>query len=176
MSERNVATSSGRPDNLDFNLVDDQGRARRLADFKDRYPLVFFGFTHCKVVCPRALNRLSGVIDRLGSRADWLAPLYVSVDPDRDTPEVMRAFLQEAYPRFTGLTGDHTAIEAARSAFRVFAARRADPDDPEGYDMPHSALTYLIGPDGKLVTHFADSVDADKIVERLSAILPVGAP
>lgn len=147
-----------------------------MADFEGRYPLVFFGFTHCKVVCPRALHRLSEVIDRLGPRAAWLAPLYISVDPERDTPEVMRTFLRGAYPRFTGLTGDKAAIDEARAAFRVFAARRADPDDPEGYDMPHSALTYLIGPDGKLVTHFADSVSADKVVDRLSAILPEGSP
>lgn len=166
----------GAPDNLDFSLVDDEARPRRLADYRGRYPLVFFGFTHCKVVCPRALTRLSDVIERLGPARTWLAPLYISVDPDRDTPAVMRAFLQASYPYFTGLTGDKDATAAARAAFRVFAARRANPDDPEGYDMPHSALTYLIGPDGKLLTHFADSIEGGQVVEQLRAILPTEPP
>ncbi len=176
MKDGTTMTSDGRPNNLDFNLVDDKGRARRLSDFGGSYPLVFFGFTHCKVVCPRALGRLSEVIERLGTRAAWLSPLYISVDSERDTPEVMRNFLQASYPRFTGLTGDKAVIEEARAAFRVFAGRRPDPDDPEGYEVPHSALTYLIGPGGELLTHFADTVDANKIVERLLAILPEGVP
>jgi protein SCO1/2 len=88
----------------------------------------------------------------------------------------MRAFLQASYPRFTGLTGDKAAIDAVRANYRVFAARRADPDDPEGYDMPHSALTYVVGPDGKLIAHFADTVEADKVLERLLELLPDGPP
>lgn len=162
----------GRPDNLDFDLVDDAGHARRLSDFAGSYPLIFFGFTRCKLVCPRALGRLSEVLERLGERAIWLAPLYISVDPERDTPEVMRAFLQTNFPRFTGLTGDKPAVEDVRSRFRVFAGRRPDPDDPEGYEVPHSSLTYLLGPDGSLLTYFADHIGADKIVERLLDILP----
>jgi protein SCO1 len=174
MSGTGTGSSLGAPDKFAFKLINDEGVPTQLSDFSGRYPLVFFGFTHCKVVCPRALTRLSGVITQLGAQAQWLAPLYISVDPDRDTPEVMRSFLQKSYPRFTGLTGDKASIDAARAAFRVFAARRADPDNPEGYDMPHSAITYLLGPDGRLITHFPDSVEGDKVVERLRALLPAG--
>jgi len=165
-----------RPDDLDFDLVDDQGIARSLSDYAGRYLLIFFGFTRCKVVCPRALGRLSDVLDQIGDQADWLVPLYISVDPERDTPEVMRAFLQENFPRFTGLTGEKAAIEDVRSRFRVFAGRRPDPDDPEGYEVPHSSLTYLLGPEGKLVAHFADHMEAGKVAERLLSLLPEETP
>jgi protein SCO1/2 len=169
MSGTSTVAPRGAPENLAFSLVDDQGVPTQLSDFKGR-------FTHCKVVCPRALTRLSGVLEQLGERSRWLAPLYISVDPDRDTPEVMRSFLSKSYPRFTGLTGDKQAIDGARAAFRVFAARRADPDNPDGYEMPHSAITYLIGPDGRLLTHFADSVEGSKVAERLRTLLPEGTP
>src|SRR5882762_1597942 len=87
-----------------FQLVDHHGRAVTEASYHGRFALLFFGFTHCCVVCPRALTKLSGVLDALGPLADRVQPLYITVDPERDTPDVMRAFLQ-AYPRFTGLTG-----------------------------------------------------------------------
>lgn len=166
---------SGAPNDLRFNLIDDMGNPRTLDDFKGFYPLIFFGFTHCKVVCPRALARLSSVLAQLGPQSAWLAPLYISIDPERDTPQVMRAFLQASYPRFTGLTGDKDSIEKVRANYRVFAQRRPDPDDPAGYEMPHSALTYVIGPDGALLAHFADSVEEGKVVQRLRALLPRGA-
>jgi protein SCO1/2 len=88
-----------------FDLVDHHGEAVTADTYRGRWLLVFFGFTHCRVVCPRALRRLSAALDALGPLAGRLRPLYVSVDPERDTPEVMRAFLAEHDARITGLTG-----------------------------------------------------------------------
>lgn len=154
-----------------FDLVDHDGNAVSQRSFAGAFAMYFFGFTHCGMVCPRALSRLTAVLDRLGPLADGVRPVYVTVDPERDTPEVMKAFLETSYPRFTGLTGTRAQVDAAMSAFRVFARRAEDPDDPDGYQMPHSAFTYVMSPDGGYVTHFTDAVEAGEIEQRLIAIL-----
>ncbi len=83
----------------------------------------------------------------------------------------MKDFLSPGYPRFTGLTGTPAQIDRAKKSFRVFATTVADPDDPHNYQMPHSAFTYVLGPDGAYLTHFTDAVDEDELVTRLSSIL-----
>ena len=154
-----------------FRLIDHHGNAVDDGSYRGTYVLVFFGFTHCKVVCPRALTKLSSVLDALGPLAEKIVPLYVTVDPGRDTPAVLRAFLETRHPRFTGLTGSPHRIEEAKKAFRVFARRVADPDDPDGYAVPHTAITYLLDPSGQYAAHFADAVGEREMVERLRALL-----
>jgi len=154
-----------------FDLVDHDGNQVSNATYRGRYPLVFFGFTHCKVVCPRALARLSAVLDELGDKAEAIQPLYVTVDPERDTSQRMKDFLTENYPLFTGLTGTSEQIAAAQKQFRVFAAREADPDGVQEYVVPHSAITYLLDRSGEFRTHFTDSLPADEVVTRLAAVL-----
>jgi len=155
----------------EFHLVDHDGQPVTHRTFEGTFALYFFGFTHCGMVCPRALTRLSTVLDRLGPLADRVRPIYVTVDPERDTPAVMKAFLENDYPRFTGLTGTRTQIDAAMSAFRVFARRSPDPADPDGYQMPHSAFTYVIDAQGRYVTHVTDAVDTVELERRLAGIL-----
>lgn len=158
----------GAPDRPGFALVDHHGRQVSEQDFRGRYLLVYFGFTSCKVVCPRALAKLSAVLEGLGPRAAHITPLYITVDPDRDTPEAMRAYLEAGYPRFLGLTGPQPAIDAAKSAFRIFAQRRENPVNPDDYQIAHTAIAYLIGPDGDYLSHFSDAIDADTIIARLT--------
>jgi protein SCO1/2 len=154
-----------------YRLLDHHGRTVTQDDFTGSYQLVFFGFTHCRVVCPRELGKLDVVLAALGPLAGRIRPLYISVDPERDTPEVMRTFLEQHHPRFLGLTGSPEEAEAAREAFHVFARRAVDPDDPEGYAVPHTALTYLLDPHGDYLTHFADVVDAEQITVRLRELV-----
>jgi protein SCO1/2 len=149
-----------------FQLVDHFGQPVTERSWPGQYLLIFFGFTHCKIVCPRALARLSDVIDRLGPAAERLRPLYVTVDPARDTPDVMRAFLT-TYPHFLGLTGSMEAIEDAKARYRVFAERQAAED---GGELQHSALTYLVAPGGTLAAHFVDALDAATIVARIRSL------
>src|SRR5580700_5801408 len=118
----------GPPVAPSFTLVDHDGRPVTEADFRGRFLLVYFGFTHCRVVCPRALARLSDTLSVLGDVAGRIQPLYITVDPVRDTPAMMKTYLEPRYPRFTGLTGTHEQIDAAKCTFRVFAERAADPD------------------------------------------------
>lgn len=111
------------------------------------------------------------MLDALGPLAETVAALYVTVDPERDTPAVLRAFLETSHPRFTGLTGSPPQIEEAKRAFRVFARRVADADDPDGYAVPHTAITYLLDPSGRYAAHFPDVLDEGEMVERLRALL-----
>lgn len=154
-----------------FSLTDHHGRAVTEASFHGKFALLFFGFTHCKVVCPRALSRLSGALDLLGDLAEEIQPLYITVDPDRDTPEVMRTFLETNYPRFLGLTGDKVRIDEMKAAYKVFAQRREDPDNPDGYDMPHTAFTFLLDREGDYLAHFIDAGDTREFADKLRARL-----
>jgi protein SCO1/2 len=154
-----------------FRLIDHHGFAVSDETYRGKYALIFFGFTHCKAICPRALARLSGVLDMLGPLAEKITPLYITVDPERDSPEVMRAFLETRYPRFTGLTGSRDQIDEAKRRFRVFARRTEDPNDAEGYAVPHTAITYVLDRSGQYATHFTDAFDEREMADRLRALL-----
>ncbi|MBS1870279.1 MAG: SCO family protein [Actinobacteria bacterium] len=170
---------TGVPRQPRFDLVDHDGRRVSEGDYRGSHVILFFGFTNCAMVCPRALARLTDVLDRLGPAADRIRPLYVTVDPERDTPAVMKEYLARTAPRFTGLTGTPEQIAAVRSAFRVFARRVEDPDAPDGYTMPHTAITYVLGPDGRFLTHVGDAVPAAEVAQRIRELLeasPTGAP
>jgi protein SCO1 len=148
-----------------YSLVDHDGRTVTEATYRGSWQLVQFGFTHCRVVCPRALAKLDAALELVDSPA--VVPLYVTVDPERDTPDVMRAFLADAHPRFTGLTGSAAQVEDAAAAFRVFARPRADGTD----QIRHTAITYLLDPDGRPAHHWADTIDAGTIAAELAGFV-----
>ncbi|OBA64271.1 hypothetical protein A5647_02830 [Mycobacterium sp. 1100029.7] len=149
-----------------FELTDHNGHEVNRRTYRGKYVLVFFGSTACEAACLRALSRLSAVLDRLGARAEHIQPLYVTVDPQRDTSAVMKEFLAEAHPRFTGLTGSAQQIEWAKRSFRVW-----DRGEPGGYQMPDSACTYVLGPKGSYLMHFTDAVDEDELTRALVSML-----
>ncbi|GAY07389.1 SCO family protein [Pseudonocardia sp. N23] len=151
-----------------YCLVDHHGTPVTEASYASRWQLVQFGFTSCKVVCPRALAKLDDALDRLGTDAAAVVPLYVTVDPERDTPQRLKAHLDATHPRFTGLTGTAAQTEAAADAFRVFTRRR---DTPDGYDVQHTAITYLLDPSGSPARHWPDTHDAERIAADLTALL-----
>jgi protein SCO1/2 len=160
---------------IDFRLTDDSGSEVTAADYRGRHLLVYFGFTHCQVVCPAAMAKLSDVLEMLGGEAEELVPLFVSVDPARDTPEVLRHHLAQKYPAFVGLTGTPEAIEAAKTSFRVFSRPRAQ--DPAGtYQVAHTAFTYLVDPSGVVATHLSDSADAVTMVAAIRTVLRGATP
>lgn len=158
------------PERIALDLIDHHGRPFLQANLAGRHWLVYFGFLHCKVVCPRSLAKLAEIHQGLGRDQGQVGVLYISVDPERDTPEAMRAFLETNYPEFMGLSGAAQAIEEAKQSLKVFARRTADPDDPQGYLMPHTAWVYMIDEHGGYVTHFAEHLSADDIVAQLRTI------
>lgn len=162
------------PVRADFTLVDHHGTPVTAESYRGLWCLVFFGFTHCRAVCPRALRRLSDAVEALGPLAEEVQGLYVTVDPARDTPRRLLEFLQEDYPRFVGLTGTEPRIEAAKNAFGVFARRRADPDDPDGYQVPHTAIAYLLDPSTRYRAHYPDTVPTERITAELRDLVSAG--
>jgi protein SCO1/2 len=156
-----------------FELIDHFGQPVNERSYGDRHLLVFFGFTHCAVVCPRELDKLGRALDLLEPLASRLQPLYITVDPARDDPGAMRRFLARFPGGFIGLTGSTEQIEAAKKSYRVFAEPADDPAAPGGYVVPHTAFTYLMGPGGRYEMHFPDILSAETIAEKLRARLDV---
>ena len=165
-----VPPSSGPAVRGAFHLTDHNGREVDAESFRGSFVLVFFGFTHCRVVCPRALTRLSAALDALGGSPVPVAALYITVDPERDNPQVMRDYLR-AHPSILGLTGSRAQIDDAKRNFRVFARRGTPSPDDGGYDVPHTAITYLLDPEGLVVAHFNDGIEVSDLIERLRSHL-----
>ncbi|MCP2637193.1 SCO family protein [Microbacterium sp. HD4P20] len=156
---------------VDFELTDHHGRQVRRASYGERYLLVYFGFTNCAEVCPRSLERLTHVLDELGEERRSLVPILITVDPDRDSPDALREYLEAHYPRFTGLTGTRAQLDAARVSFRAFARRREPDSVAAGYAVAHSAFAYLVAPSGKVVAHFGDSASVEAITAEVRGAL-----
>jgi protein SCO1/2 len=135
-----------------FRLTDQDGKVVTDADLKGRPFLVFFGFTHCPDVCPTTLFEVSEVLRQLGSDADKTRALFVTVDPERDTPETLKDYLSSFDPHLMGLTGSPGAIEQALKAYRVYS--RKVPADNGGYTMDHTTLVYLMDKQGRFVGRF----------------------
>jgi protein SCO1 len=134
-----------------FNLVDQNSKPITDKDMNGRPFLVFFGFTHCPDVCPTTLFDVSEIFRALGPEKDVRA-LFITVDPERDTPAVLKDYLSSFDPRVIGVTGDSAAIAAVEKAYRVYAKKV--PLDGGGYTMDHTAIVYLMGKDGRFVTPF----------------------
>ena len=135
-----------------FRLTDHNGRTVTDQDLKGRPFLVFFGFTHCPDVCPTTLFEVSEILRALGKDGERVRALFVTVDPERDTPEKLKDYLSSFDPRLIGATGDDAAIKAIERAYRVYAKRV--PLDGGGYTMDHTAIVYLMDKDGRFVAPF----------------------
>jgi protein SCO1/2 len=135
-----------------FKLVDQNGQTITDQDLKGRPFLVFFGYTHCPDVCPTTLFDVSEIMRALGKDADRTGALFITVDPERDTPAVMKDYLSSFDPHLRGATGDLKAIEAAEKGYRVYAKKV--PTDNGDYSMDHTALIYLMDKDGRFVAPF----------------------
>ncbi|MEK7264643.1 MAG: SCO family protein [Pseudomonadota bacterium] len=151
----------------DFALVDQNGKLTRDEDLKGRVAIVYFGFTTCPDVCPLALGRISAALNQLTDKERAkVVPVFITVDPDRDTPEVIKTYL--AFDdRILGLSGDRMAIEHAKEGFKVFA--EAEPiDDPKlGYTYQHSSLFYLVEKSGALRYALQDTLTPDELVTAI---------
>jgi protein SCO1/2 len=155
-----------------FQLTDHTGRRVTDRDFRGRYTLVFFGFTHCPDVCPSALQVVAAALDTLGPRGQAITPVFVSVDPERDSPSQLATYLKSFHPRLVGLTGTAAEIEAVTKAYRVYVKKVSDPKSSAGVSFDHSAIIYLMGPDGAYLAHFTHATPAAAMAERLSKLLP----
>lgn len=154
-----------------FTLTDHKGRRVTDRDFRGRYMLIYFGFTFCPDVCPSALQVMSEALNKLGPKADRFVPIFISVDPERDTPSQLASYVESFHPRLMGLTGTPEEIDAVVKAYRVYVRKVPDPKSTAGYTFDHTSLIYVMGPDGSYRTHFAHTTDADTMAERLARLL-----
>ena len=135
----------------DFRLTDHTGARVAAADFAGRHMLVYFGYTSCTDVCPSDLQHISLALDALGAEAREVRPVFITIDPTRDTVAVLDAYRRNFHPDLVALTGTAAEIGAVAKAYRVYYAKTADGAD---YLMDHSAMVFLMGPDGRYVRHF----------------------
>ena len=160
-----AATAQGPALKSEFELVDQTGRTVRGEDLQGRWQLVFFGFTSCPDVCPTTLTNVTSVLEELGPAAEKLQPLLITVDPERDTPPVLKEYLTAFDPRILGLTGTPEQVEAALKSFRVYAAKR--PLEGSDYTMDHSTFIYLMDTEGEYAAHFLAQAPTDDLIAKL---------
>ena len=160
-----LASAIGGP----FQLIDQNGEPFSDADLKGKWHLIFFGYTHCPDACPTALNEMSLALDRLGMKRDEVGVVFITVDPERDTPDALKSYVQSFDAPIVALTGSPEAVAQAAKAYRVFYAKhpRADGD----YDMDHSAVIYVMNPEGRFTATFTPDSSADAIVQRLQKLI-----
>ncbi len=154
----------------DLQLVDHNGQPRSLGDFRGKVIVVFFGFTHCPDVCPTTLAELARALEKLGADGDRVQVLMVTVDPERDTPGVLKQYVTALDPRFLGLTGDADAIARTAREFKVFY-QKSPGATPEAYSVDHSSGSYVFDPQGRLRLLVTYGQGADVFAHDIAQLL-----
>jgi protein SCO1/2 len=154
-----------------FSLTDHNGKSRTLADFKGKVVVIFFGYTHCPDVCPTTLSELAGIKKALGSDAERLQVLFITLDPERDTPELMAGFVPAFDSSFLGLWGEQAVIDKIAKDFKVFA-QKVPSKDGKSYNIDHTAGSYVFDDQGRIrlfVRHGQGGDGLQKDLQRLVA-------
>ncbi len=145
-----------------FTLIDQNGVEVTQDTYADKYKLMFFGFTYCPAVCPTELNKVSVILDELGDKADQIVPIFVSVDPERDTPDVMKNYVEQFHPSLVGLTGSQEQIDVVKDLYKVFSAK-VENEMMDEYMVDHSSFLYFMGHDNKMITMYPSKDTAAEI-------------
>jgi protein SCO1 len=152
-----------------FALIDDDGKPFTDVELKGKWHLVFFGYTHCPDICPTALNDLSLALTQLGGKEKEVGIVFISVDPERDTPGVLKSYIGSFGGAIVGLTGTPQEVAEAAKAYHVNYAKHPTADG--GYDMDHSAVIYIMDPQGRFTATFGPDDTSDMMVTRLRKLL-----
>ncbi len=151
-----------------FELIDHTGKKVTDRDYRGKFMLVYFGFTYCPDVCPTELQNIAGALDIIGERRrKHLVPLFVTIDPERDTRELMATYVDNFHPDLVGLTGTPDQIRKIAKAYRVYYKKVKEKDSPDGYTMDHSALVFLMDDKGRYVRHFSYGTDSEQMAKGL---------
>jgi protein SCO1 len=160
-----LASAIGGP----FRLVDQNGKTVTDADLKGKWSLIYFGYTHCPDACPTALNDMSIALDELGPKRGAVRPVFITVDPERDTPEVLKSYVTAFDAPIMALTGDPEEIARAAKGYRVYYAKH--PEAGGDYSMDHSSVIYVMDPEGRFTASFTHQSTPEEIAERLKKLL-----
>lgn len=153
-----------------FVLTDQDGRTRRDSDFRGKLLLVYFGYTYCTDICPTDLQAVSAAIDKLGPAGDAVQPLFVTVDPEHDTPAQIKLYVALFHPRLIGLTGSAAQIKQVARAYKVYYAGNKETKTPV---VDHSGFVFLIGRDGDYLGYFPPGTPADRLLEGIRPYLAI---
>ena len=169
-----AANSSSEEFGGPFSLTDQNGVRRTDKDFRGKFMLIFFGYTSCPDICPTALAVEAEALDSLGSAASRITPIFITVDPKRDTPDMLKSYLAafdgtppSPRPKFVGLTGTDAEIAATAKAYNVIYNTHIDGFRTEGYSVDHTSDTYLMSPEGKFVAYYSVGVLPDEMAADL---------
>jgi len=154
-----------------FQLIDHTGKRVTEKDFEGRLMLIFFGYTYCPDVCPTELLVMTTALEQLGKKADKVTPVFITIDPKRDTVEQMSSYVSNFHERFIGLTGSHEEIRAAAKAYRIYYAKAKGDGSSDDYLMNHSSIVYLMNAKGKYVTHFSYGTSPEMMAEGIAKFL-----
>jgi len=160
-----LASAIGGP----FRLVDQNGKTVTDADLKGKWSLVYFGYTHCPDACPTALNDIAIALDELGPQRNEVRPVFVTVDPERDTPEVLKSYVTAFDAPILALSGTPEEIAQAAKGYRVYYAKH--PEAGGDYSMDHSSVIYVMDPEGRFTASFTQENSPEEIAERLKKLL-----
>lgn len=165
----NATDVSGADWGRELNLTDHNGKPRTLADFKGKVVVLFFGFTQCPDICPTTLGASAAALNLLGSDADKVQVLFVTLDPARDTPEVLSKYAPAFNPTFLGLYGDEAATAAAAKEFKVFFQKQ--PGNDGNYTIDHTAASYAIDPQGRLRLYIKHGETPEQMAADIKLLL-----
>ncbi len=154
-----------------FSLTDQTGKHVTQADYAGKYMLIYFGFTFCPDVCPTELQVMSGALSALGAEGARVQPIFITIDPERDTTEVMANYVKQFDPRLIGLSGTAAQTAAIAKEYRVYYEKVKDDDSSADYTMDHSSIVYLMGPDGGFLTFFPPGTSPEKMAAKIKGLM-----
>lgn len=154
----------------DFTMVDHTGKTVTQDDFAGQYKLIYFGYSYCPDVCPSELQRMVAALDMAGGAADDVLPVFVSIDPARDTPEQLAEYVPMFHPRMVGLTGSAEQVAAMADAWKIYYAR-AEAEGSTNYLMDHSSYIYLMGPDDAPLKIFRPQTKPADMAAQIRAVV-----
>ena len=154
-----------------FQLFDHNGRPRNNSDFRGRFMLIYFGYSYCPDVCPTALQIMSTALQFLGKKATSIQPIFITVDPKRDTQEHLKDYVKNFYPGMVALTGTEDLIQAAAKKYRIYFAKASQNEtksNSNDYLLDHSSIVFFMGRDGNYITHFNHQTNAEAMAKIIS--------
>lgn len=153
-----------------FSLVDQDGQRKTDLDFRGRYIIVYFGYSYCPDICPMALNNITEALQLVGDKVKAVQPIFVTVDPERDTSWHLHQYLKNFHPAFVGLTGSYADIQEAIKQYHVYA-NKINPDDASDYLMDHSSIIYFMDPQGRYVAHCNHNTPPEDIAKIINSVV-----
>jgi len=165
-----------------FKLTNHHGESVSTKNFENNFLLVFFGFTNCPDFCPNTLNNISTVMQQLDEKSNDIIPLFITVDPERDTVPVLKKYLTNFHPKIIGLTGTNEEIDLVKKKYKIFSKKVMDKEkkkhngnhhgdhDHGGYSVNHTTIIYLMDKKGLYITHFSPETSSSEMIEKINQL------